>query len=211
VQVIGSGSMGCVAKVRKRECAVGGSARLTVKGGSSKSRTGVGASAATAKRSETKECFGLLGGFFQFCIRKQNGDDEPFSRSAVIEPVPRPASAHEMLLSSYSYQGTQHTVGSSSSSSHQIVHAMKSIHLERVTDPTFISELKNEVEMLQSLDHPHIVRAIETFEHANQLFVVMELCSGGDLYARDPYTEEEAARITGSILSAISYMHSKGV
>jgi calcium-dependent protein kinase len=38
----------------------------------------------------------------------------------------------------------------------------------------------------------------------------MELCSGGDLYSRDPYTEEEAARITSSILSAIGYMHSKG-
>lgn len=37
----------------------------------------------------------------------------------------------------------------------------------------------------------------------------MEVCSGGDLYARDPYTEEEAARIVSSILSAVSYMHSK--
>ena len=39
----------------------------------------------------------------------------------------------------------------------------------------------------------------------------MECLSGGDLYTRDPYTEEEAARITGSILSAIQYMHSRNV
>lgn len=39
----------------------------------------------------------------------------------------------------------------------------------------------------------------------------MELCTGGDLYARDPYGEEEAARITSAILSAVSYMHSKGI
>jgi serine/threonine protein kinase len=39
----------------------------------------------------------------------------------------------------------------------------------------------------------------------------MELCTGGDLYARDPYTEEEAARITSSILSAVAFMHAKGV
>lgn len=32
---------------------------------------------------------------------------------------------------------------------------------------------------------------------------------GGDLYCRDPYTEAEAARITSSVLSAVSYMHSK--
>lgn len=39
----------------------------------------------------------------------------------------------------------------------------------------------------------------------------MELCSGGDLYSRDPYTEEEAARIVSSILSAVSYMHQQGI
>jgi serine/threonine protein kinase len=42
-------------------------------------------------------------------------------------------------------------------------------------------------------------------------FYLQELCSGGDLYSRDPYTEEESARITSSILSAVSYMHSKGI
>jgi calcium-dependent protein kinase len=42
-------------------------------------------------------------------------------------------------------------------------------------------------------------------------FLSQELCSGGDLYSRDPYTEEESARITSSILSAVSYMHSKGI
>jgi serine/threonine protein kinase len=39
----------------------------------------------------------------------------------------------------------------------------------------------------------------------------MELCDGGDLYSRDPYTEKEAARITSSILSAVAYMHSHNV
>lgn len=35
------------------------------------------------------------------------------------------------------------------------------------------------------------------------------ISSGGDLYARDPYTEAEAARILSSILSAVAYMHSR--
>lgn len=71
--------------------------------------------------------------------------------------------------------------------------------------------LATEIAILRSLDHPHIVRPIETFNHRNQIFIVMELATGGDLYARDPYTEEEAARITSSILSAIAYMHSKNI
>jgi calcium-dependent protein kinase len=39
----------------------------------------------------------------------------------------------------------------------------------------------------------------------------MELCNGGDLYARDPYTEDQAARIVSSILGAVAYCHSRGV
>lgn len=90
-------------------------------------------------------------------------------------------------------------------------YAMKSIHLSRVTDDTFVQELKNEIAILKKLDHPHIVRPLETYYFKHQIFIVMEHCSGGDLYSRDPYTEEEAARIISSILSAVSYLHANNV
>lgn len=54
-------------------------------------------------------------------------------------------------------------------------------------------------------------RAIETFEYKQEICIVMEVCTGGDLYTRDPYTEAEAAKITFSIVSALAYMHSKQV
>ena len=38
--------------------------------------------------------------------------------------------------------------------------------------------------------------------------MVMEECCGGDLYSREPYTEDQAARIICSTLSALQYMHS---
>jgi calcium-dependent protein kinase len=63
------------------------------------------------------------------------------------------------------------------------------------------------VAILKELDHPNIVKAFETFDYKNRLFLVLELCSGGDLYQRDPYTESQAARITKSLLSAVSYLH----
>jgi len=90
-------------------------------------------------------------------------------------------------------------------------YAMKSIHLSRVNDNNFVQELKNEIAILKKLDHPHIVKPIETFHWKNQIFIIMEVCSGGDLYSRDPYSEEEAARIISSVLSAVSYMHSNNV
>jgi len=90
-------------------------------------------------------------------------------------------------------------------------YALKSIHLDRVNDPTFVSELKNEIAIMKRLDHAHIVRPIETYENKGHLYMVMELCSGGDLYSRDPYTEDQAARIINGIISAVAFMHEHNV
>ena len=63
----------------------------------------------------------------------------------------------------------------------EVYYALKSIILDRCSSKEFCDELKNEVEILKSLDHPNIVRAIETFDYHHRLFIVLELCSGGDL------------------------------
>ena len=94
---------------------------------------------------------------------------------------------------------------------YEAYYALKSIHLERVRDPMFVDELRNEIAIMRRLDHPHITRLIETYEDKKELFLVMELCSGGDLYSRDPYTEDQAARIIGSVLSAVDFMHMHGI
>lgn len=69
----------------------------------------------------------------------------------------------------------------------------------------------NEVEILKQLDHPNIVKAIETYDYNGRLYLVLELCSGGDLYTRDPYTEEQAAKIVADLLSAVSYLHEHNI
>ena len=90
---------------------------------------------------------------------------------------------------------------------YEVLYALKTIHLNRISDPNFIQELRNEIDILKSLDHPNIVRAIETFEFKGQICFLMDLCSGGDLYTRDPYTEEQARRIVKKLTSAVEYMH----
>lgn len=185
--MLGEGSMGSVAKVRKRPLAVGGSSRKNPEVFETTVVTHI-------TPLVHHPCFNLpfFGSLFRDCF---NGTESPLNDSS------RHSKEEVALL-----LDSTETVSSA-----EIIYAMKSIHLDRCTDLTLIEELKNEVEMLKTLDHPHIVKAIETFEFRNQLFVTMELCSGGDLYSHDPYTEEEAARITMAILSAVSYMHSKGV
>ena len=47
-----------------------------------------------------------------------------------------------------------------------------------------IDALKDEVLILQTLDHPNIVKYYETYEDPKYLYLVMELCSGGELFER---------------------------
>lgn len=84
--------------------------------------------------------------------------------------------------------------------------ALKSIHLDRVS-PLFLQELKNEIHILRSMDHPSIVKAHEVYLCSDQIYLVLELCAGGDLYTKSPYTEKQAARIMSQMCSALTYMH----
>jgi serine/threonine protein kinase len=77
-----------------------------------------------------------------------------------------------------------------------LVFALKSIILDRVS-PIFLKELENEIHILKSMDHPNIVKAIEVYRAHKQIYLVLELCDGGDLYTRSPYTERQAGRIVG--------------
>jgi serine/threonine protein kinase len=103
-------------------------------------------------------------------------------------------------------------------------YALKCIAFDRISNE-FIDELQNEIRILKNMDHPNIVKAYEVFyeydkkkkknllvttttsNHNNDqikmLYVVMELCTGGDLYSRTPYSEKDAAKIITQLLSAI--------
>lgn len=89
-------------------------------------------------------------------------------------------------------------------------YALKSIILDRVSN-TFLMELQNEIEILRTLDHPNIVKLHEVYTYMKQIYLVLESCDGGDLYARSPYSEREAGKIMAQLLSAVSYMHEHGV
>lgn len=95
-------------------------------------------------------------------------------------------------------------------------YALKSIRLDRTNNSTGISsgdeaELRNEISILRSLDHPHIVHIIEMYEYKNMIYMVIDLCENGDLYVYDPYSEGEAKGIMRQLLQAMSYMHHRGI
>lgn len=72
-----------------------------------------------------------------------------------------------------------------------------------------------EIEILRSLDHPNIVKVFEFFEDTKRVFIVMELCRGGELFAqlvqRSRFDESQAAYVMKQVLSAVTYLHSRGI
>lgn len=50
-------------------------------------------------------------------------------------------------------------------------YALKSINFEKINDPSVLKEMRNEIEILRDLDHPNIVKPIETYESPNQIYI----------------------------------------
>jgi calcium-dependent protein kinase len=86
--------------------------------------------------------------------------------------------------------------------------AIKVIQKSSVSDyETFITEIS----ILKDLDHPNIVKIIETFECARLCHLVLEYYNGGDLFDRiikdRRFSELKASLIMRSLLSAVRYFH----
>ena len=66
-----------------------------------------------------------------------------------------------------------------------------------------LATVMDEVDLLKKVDHPNIVEYFETFDDTHYLYLVMELCTGGELFdSHDhylkngkPYTERMAADV----------------
>lgn len=75
--------------------------------------------------------------------------------------------------------------------------------------------LDNEIDVLKRLSHPNIVALLDVFEDKSNVYLVMELVTGGELFdrivQRGHYTEQDASKVIQAILGAVDYMHEKGV
>ena len=68
---------------------------------------------------------------------------------------------------------------------------------------------------MKFVDHPNIIKLFETFEDTRFIYLVMELCQGGELFdriiAEGHFTEAQGAQIMKQILRCIFYLHSNGI
>mmetsp|Transcript_91352 Transcript_91352/g.200132 ORF Transcript_91352/g.200132 Transcript_91352/m.200132 type:complete len:471 (+) Transcript_91352:78-1490(+) len=94
--------------------------------------------------------------------------------------------------------------------------AIKSIDIAKIRDK---DRFKQETDIQMNLDHPNIVKLYETFIDARRVYLVMELCTGGELFDRiveeadkhegSAFGEKDVARYMQQILGAMRYLHSK--
>mmetsp|Transcript_20890 Transcript_20890/g.45316 ORF Transcript_20890/g.45316 Transcript_20890/m.45316 type:complete len:791 (-) Transcript_20890:118-2490(-) len=99
----------------------------------------------------------------------------------------------------------------------KVKYAVKVLELGLIDSTEGLKQLRNEIFIMCQLDHPNIVRIEEVYESTNEIYIVQELCLGGDLFDRldeQPdyhYTEAQCARLVKQMLSAVRYLHSKGI
>ncbi|XP_023639669.1 calcium-dependent protein kinase 24 isoform X2 [Capsella rubella] len=94
--------------------------------------------------------------------------------------------------------------------------ACKRISKEKLRTEIDVEDVRREVEIMSCLPkHPNIVSFKEAFEDEDAVYLVMEICEGGELFdrivSRGHYTERAAASVAKTILEVVKVCHEHGV
>jgi hypothetical protein len=85
----------------------------------------------------------------------------------------------------------------------------------KIGSADLFDRLQREADTLRQLDHPHILRMLDSgLTSEGRCFIVTPLMQGGDLAKRlqqGPLPEKEALRLFRQVMDAVAYAHSKGV
>ncbi|KAL5216690.1 hypothetical protein ABZP36_008091 [Zizania latifolia] len=95
-------------------------------------------------------------------------------------------------------------------------YACKSVSKRKLVRPTDVEDTSREITILQHLSgQPNIVEFKGAYEDTESVNLVMEFCSGGDLFdritAKGTYSESQAAAVCRDILTIVQVCHSMGV
>jgi len=94
-----------------------------------------------------------------------------------------------------------------------VAYAIKIIAKNQSEDE--LALLRREIEIMRKLRHEHIIALHSVYDEEENIFLVLELATGGELFdqiiSKGTYSEKDAANIIRQILEAVAYMHSNGI
>eukprot|EP00271_Cylindrocystis_brebissonii_P015591 TRINITY_DN38526_c0_g1_i1.p1 TRINITY_DN38526_c0_g1~~TRINITY_DN38526_c0_g1_i1.p1 ORF type:complete len:721 (+),score=111.64 TRINITY_DN38526_c0_g1_i1:112-2274(+) len=96
--------------------------------------------------------------------------------------------------------------------------AAKVVSKANLLTPVDVEDLRNEIEVLQQLaGHPRVLQLLDVFEDEAAVYLVTELCAGGDLLdilnfrSQGEFGETEAAEIFFQVAEAVAFCAEQGV
>jgi 5'-AMP-activated protein kinase catalytic alpha subunit len=93
--------------------------------------------------------------------------------------------------------------------------AIKILEKEKIADMGDLRRVKREVSILKEVRHPNIIQLYEIIETSEELFLVTDYISGGELYSyivdKGKIEEGEACKYFRQIIAGIEYLHKLGV
>ncbi|KAI3944428.1 hypothetical protein MKW98_006589 [Papaver atlanticum] len=98
---------------------------------------------------------------------------------------------------------------------HQYVCALKVIYRCQVEKYDLLPQLKREMEIQSTLEHPNILSLYGWFGDDTRIFLILEYAHKGELYGllreTGHFTEKQAATYIASLAKALAYCHEKHI
>ena len=75
--------------------------------------------------------------------------------------------------------------------------------------------LLREINVLREVDHPNIIKFYDTYEDSDHIYIVMEYCSGGELFTKitsQGHIHESEARVyMKKMIMAVNHLHNLNI
>lgn len=87
--------------------------------------------------------------------------------------------------------------------------------LQLMEDPDNLKRVEREIQILKLVKHKNIIQLYEVMETPQKIYLVMELCEGGELFdyivSKERLDENQSCHFFQEIINALDYLHSQNI
>lgn len=95
------------------------------------------------------------------------------------------------------------------------VYAIKILPKDKVVGAGHLKPVLTERDIMAKLDHPFLIKLHWAFQSASQLYFVMDICTGGELFThlvhQSKFTESQAKFYICEVLLGFKYLHERNI